>query len=289
MRVGDPRRGQPRLRPERRPPRLTKWQLSVLRACPKFTGDMYKYMTLVWDLSTERLDGDFLSQLEAARELGLNPDYVGDLRLHLVQVGVLTAVQPDGSRLTYHYLTVPQGIEAAPPADARIDARRAWIAQQVARLVAHIERREADPAVRRSSPILRARDRARARGSSSRPRGTSKTEGSNQGETTAAEGGTSPATERKNAPRLPFSVHTQESENNKSVYTPLPALSGNNGASAPERVGTEQPAPRKAAALAGPEARCDTCDEPLATTPVGRFELCHRCAENRWSASEAQQ
>lgn len=228
-----------RVRPEHRPPGLTKWQLSVLRACPRFTGDMYKYMTLVWELSGEKLDGDFMSQAEAARELGLNPDYVGDLRLHLARVGLLIAVQPEGSSLTYHYLTVPRDIEAAPPADARIEQRRAWIAQQVARLIGHVDRQEADPKVRGSSPILRARDRARARGSSPRPRGTSPSEGVDRGETTLPEGGISPHTEHEKARPPGSSVYTQESKDDKSVNTPLVHLSADNGARAPQGVATE--------------------------------------------------
>jgi len=240
-----------RVRPEHRPPGLTKWQLSVLRACPRFTGDMYKYMTLVWELSGEKLDGDFMSQAEAARELGVNPDYVGDLRIHLARIGLLIAVQPEGSSLTYHYLTVPRDIEAAPPADARIEQRRAWIAQQVARLVGHVDRREADPTVRRSSPILQARDRARARGTSPRPRGTSPSEGVDLGEPTLADGGTSPDTALQKAQPPGASVYTQESKDDKSVNTPLVHLSDDNGARAPQGVATEPahrgavpPAPR---------------------------------------------
>jgi hypothetical protein len=285
MSARDPRR-RSRVRPEHRPPRITKWQLSVLRACPKFTGEMYKYMTLVWDLSTDDLDGDFKSQREAARELGLNADYVGDIRQHLALVGVLIVARPEGSTLTYHYLTLPGGIEAAPPSGARTEERRAWIAQQVARLVAHVGRREADPAVRRSSPILRAQDRARARGTSLRLGGTPPTEVADLGETTLAERGTSPRTEHEEAPPPGSSVYTQESDN-KSVHTPRQSPNGDKGARAPQRADTEQRAPRGAARAAGQEPRCDDCGEPLEQTPHGRLLLCS-CASSGRRASEAR-
>lgn len=288
MSARDPRSAQTRIRPEHRPSRITKWQLSVLRACPRLSGSMYKYITLVWDLSAEELYGDFLSQPQAAQELGVDPDYVGDLRQHLALIGILIVMRPAGSRLTYHYLTVPPGIEAAPPAGARTEARRAWISQHVTRLVAHIERREADPAVRRSSPILRARDRARERGSSPQPGRTLPTEDSDRGETTAAEEGTSPPTEHRNAPPSRSSVYTQESGRNKSVDTPLPSESGNNGASATLGVETEQLAPRGAALSASREPRCDDCGEPLEQTPRGRLLLCRSCEATGRPASERQ-
>jgi len=103
-----------------------------------------------------------MSESELAKQLGMNPDHVSALRLHLLRLGLLEKVEVPGSRVAWWFIQLPAAIEREPPAEIRslapqrrTEVRRAWLSYQAEMLDRQIDARERLI----DSPIVKGRER----------------------------------------------------------------------------------------------------------------------------------
>jgi hypothetical protein len=108
--------------------------------------------------------GCWMSETELAKQLGMNPDSVSALRLHLLRLGLLCKLEVPGSRVDWWFLAFPDVVEATLPVHIRAlpKARqtkpaKAWREAQTAALDRYVLERERVI----QSPIIKGRERKR--------------------------------------------------------------------------------------------------------------------------------